>query len=81
VFLFDGDALVDATPAAREMLDDDSMSGGPWFRLLAQLEPIFPGLSLRIEGLQREGRFVLCSHEGMDPPLVLRAECLGGLTR
>ncbi len=81
VFLFDGEALVDATPAARAMVSHGLESGGPWFRVIAQLEPMFPGLSLRLEGIAREGRFVLCSREDMDPPLVLRAECLGGLTR
>ena len=81
VFLFDGDALVDATPTARAMLTHGLDSGGTWLRVVAQLEPMFPGLALRLDGLPREGRFVLCSREEMDPPLVLRAECLGGLTR
>ncbi len=48
---------------------------------LSRLEPLFPGLTLRMEGLEREGRFVLCSREDVEPPLVLRAENLGGLTR
>ena len=81
VFLFDGDALVDATPSARAMVYPDRDGSEPWFRMLARLEPMFPGLSLRIEGLNREGRFVLCSREDLEPPLVLRAENLGGLTR
>lgn len=81
VFLFDGESLVDATPSAREMVSNGVESGGPWFRVIAQLEPMFPGLALRLEGLPREGRFVLCSREDLEPPLVLRAECLGGLTR
>ncbi|MFZ1469798.1 MAG: PAS-domain containing protein [Paracoccaceae bacterium] len=81
VFLFDGDALVDATPSARELVTDDQGAGGPWFRALAHLEPMFPGLSRRLEGLPREGRFVLCSREDLAQPLVLRAESVGGLTR
>ncbi len=81
VFLFDGEMMVDATPSARAMVPGAEQGSGGWFRTLAQLEPMFPGLTLRIEGLGREGRFVLCSREDMEPPLVLRAECLGGLTR
>ncbi|GAB1361212.1 hypothetical protein MASR1M32_04480 [Rhodobacter sp.] len=55
VFLFDGGALVDATPSARAMMFPDRDGAEPWFRLLARLEPMFPCLSLRIEGLHREG--------------------------
>ena len=81
VFLFDGDALLDATPAARAMVAGGADSTAAWFRVLSRLEPMFPGLTLRIEGLHREGRFVLCSRADLEPPLVLRAETLGGLTR
>lgn len=79
VFLFDGDALVDATPSARALLTGSPR--GPWFDMVTRLEPMFPGFSQRLEGLQREGRFILCSREDLDPPLVLRAEYLGGLAR
>ena len=69
VFLFDGESLVDATPSAREMVSNGVESGGPWFRVIAQLEPMFPGLALRLEGLPREGRLTtrtrLCS---LPPP-------------
>lgn len=81
VFLFDGESVVDATPQARAMVPEGLSDSGAWFRTLSQLEPLFPGLTLRIEGLQREGRFVLCSREDLEPPLVLRAELVGGLTR
>ncbi|NPD14291.1 PAS domain-containing protein [Xinfangfangia sp. D13-10-4-6] len=81
VFIFDGEALVDATPPARALIANGVESGGPWFRALSRLEPMFPGLHTRLEGLQREGRFVLCSREDVSPPLVLRAEYIGGLTR
>lgn len=81
VFLFDGTALVDATPQARAMLSHTAEPAEAWFHTVALLEPMFPNLSTRLDGLQREGRFVLCSREDMEPPLVLRAECLGGLTR
>lgn len=81
VLLFDGDRLVDATPSGRALLSAGLAGGKAWMQALSRLEPIFPGLSLRLEGLQREGRFVLCSREDIEPPLVLRAEHLGGLTR
>ena len=80
VFVFDGEALVDATPPARAMIAAEGQASA-WARALSKLEPLFPGLSLRMEGLEREGRFVLCSREDVEPPLVLRAENLGGLTR
>lgn len=81
VFLFDGETLVDATPQARAMVALGREDTAAWFNTVSRLEPLFPGLSLRMEGLNREGRFVLCSRENLEPPLVLRAECLGGLTR
>lgn len=81
VFIFDEDRLLDATPPARALITPWSEEIGPWFRTLARLEPMFPGLGTRLEGLQREGRFVLCSREDLRPPLLLRAEYLGGLTR
>lgn len=84
VLLFDADRLVDATPSARAMLAGEAAPDpgeSLWLRALSRLEPIFPGLALRIEGLQREGRFILCSRADVAPPLVLRAEYLGGMTR
>lgn len=82
VLLFDGETLVDATPSGRAMLAGGIEGpGAAWIKALSKLEPLFPGLAARIEGLQREGRFVLCSREDVKPPLVLRAEHLGGLTR
>ncbi|MGA0539593.1 PAS-domain containing protein [Neotabrizicola sp. VNH66] len=81
VFLFDGEALVDATPEGRALLAGALASGGPWFRLLARLEPLFPGLTPRLDGLGREGGFLLSSAPQVDPPLLIRAESLGGLTR
>ncbi len=63
------------------MLGSALDGGRAWFNTVAHLDPLFPGLSTRLEGLNREGRFVLCSREDMEPPLVLRAERVGGLTR
>lgn len=81
VFLFDGDALVDATPSARALIRSDDPEARPWFLTLSRLEPLFPGISSRLEGISREGRFVLCSRENIRPALVIRAEWLGGMTR
>lgn len=81
VFLFDGERLVDATPAARAFLGSRTPVGRAWFRTLSQLEPLFPGLTQRLEDLHREGSFVQCSAEDIEPPLLLQAELLGGITR
>lgn len=81
VLLLDGEALVDATPSGRELVESGPEAGSARFRVLAGLEPLFPGLAARLGELEREGRFNLRSREGSGPSLVLRAEWLGGLTR
>ena len=81
VFLFDGPALIDATPTARTMIAEGIEGFDPWSRVLALMEPMFPGFTQRIDNLLHEGRFVICSREDLEPPMVLRAESLGGLTR
>lgn len=85
-FLFDGDILVDATPAARAMIaggrnQADNDPDTALRRMIAGLEPIFPGLGARLKDLEAEGRLVLRSGSRIDPPLVLEAEWLNGLTR
>lgn len=80
-FLFDGEALVDATPAAKALLSLSQARGGPWVRLLAYLSPHFPGFESRIAGLPGEGRIMLASADTSAQPLMLRAELRGGLTR
>lgn len=81
-FLFDGDALVDATPAARALLrHSPQLDGSPWPRLLAWLVPRFPDLTARLTGLPTEGRIVLASAESAGPALLLTLELRGGLTR
>ena len=81
VLLFDGSQLVDATPEGRALISGAERDGGPWLAALTRLDALFPGLGARIEGLNREGRFILCSREDVEPPMVLRAELVGGLTR
>ena len=81
VFLFDGEALLDATPSARFLLASSVVRGGPWFRFLARLGPMFPELEARVLTLPTDGQFLLPSRTGVLPPMVLRGEYLGGLTR
>jgi PAS domain-containing protein len=81
VFLFDGEAMVDATPSARFMLASSVVRGGPWLRLLARLGPMFPELEARVLTLPTDGQFMLASKDGILPPLVLRGELVGGLIR
>ena len=79
-YLFDGDRLIDATPAARSLLPagEDARA---WSRLLVRLGPVFPGLASHLEGLPRLGRVLLASAPDVQPPLVMRGEHAGGLTR
>ncbi|WP_309663355.1 PAS-domain containing protein [Tabrizicola sp.] len=81
VFVFDGEAMIDATPSARFMLASSVVRGGPWLRLLARLGPMFPELEARVLTLHGDGQFILPSKEGLLPPLVLRGEYVGGLIR
>lgn len=81
-FLFDGETLVDATPAARALLPHSPMRAGPaWPRLSAWLAPRFPGLGDALARLPAEGRITLTSAAGAGAPVMLLAEHLGGLTR
>ncbi len=82
-FLFDGEQLVDATPAARLLLSQGSTDAArlPWHRLLAWLGPRFADVPQILAEVATRGRMVMPSREGVDPPLVLIAEEVGGLTR
>lgn len=81
-FLFDGETLIDATPAARALLPFSPMRAGPALaRLTAWLSPRFPGLSDALARLPDEGRIALASAAGTGMPVVLLAEHRGGLTR
>ncbi len=80
VFLFDGDRLLDATPAARSLLP-----GGEdlcvWPRLLPRLQPMFPGLVQMLDSLPQTGTATIASAPDVTPPILLRGEHLTGLTR
>lgn len=79
-FLFDGERLIDATPAARSILPEGDDTGA-WPRLLAKLGPLFPGLAQEIEALPKVGRVLLASAAEVQPPVVLKGEQVQGLTR
>ena len=82
VLLFDGETLIDASPAARSMLAAASVHGSAWQRIMSFLSVRFPQVEDRIASLQREGRFVIDSVPSeKDGRLTLHAEWRGGLTR
>lgn len=80
-FLFDGETLIDATPGARALLSLSQAKGGPWLRLLAYLTPQFPGIEAQFACLPGQGSIALAAAGAAQPPLLLRAELRGGLTR
>ena len=85
VFLFDGDRLLDASPAARLLLPEAAEHGTgahtAWQRLLIRLGPTFPELSETVATLRATGLVHVTSAPGVLPPLVLKGESVGGLTR
>ena len=82
VLLFDGETLIDASPAARSMLAAASVQGSAWQRLMSFLSVRFPQVEDRIASLQRDGRFVMDSlPTEREDRLTLHAEWRGGLTR
>lgn len=80
VFLFDGDVLIDATPAARALIARDS-KGSPWLRLLAYLAPRFPDVENRLAILPEIGQVALTETQSDGSLLAFEAELRGGLTR
>ncbi|SNR32735.1 PAS domain-containing protein [Paracoccus sediminis] len=57
VLLFRDQALVDATPPARALLDRFSAPEGDWARLLQWIGPRFPDAINALGGIDRSGRF------------------------
>jgi len=80
MFLFDGDRLLDATPAGRSLLPEGEDTRA-WSRLMARLGPMFPDLPQVLENLPKLGQVTLTSAPGVVPPVLLRGEHLTGLTR
>ena len=79
-FLFDGERLVDASPAGRALLPEGEDSR-TFARLVARFGPDFPNLSERLTALPKVGLITIPSHPGVTPALVLKAENVAGLTR
>ena len=79
-FLFDGERLLDASPAARALLPEGE-DNRAWSRLLARFGPDFPSLADRLASLPRAGQIHIPSQPGHTPPMVLKAEHRSGLTR
>lgn len=80
VFLFDGDRLLDATPAARQLIPEAD-GPGTWQKLLVRLGPMFPGLADKVASLPRLGQVHVNSAPGIVPPLMMHAEHVSGMTR
>lgn len=82
-FLFDGETLLDATPAARALLAESPVPGTPWLRLLARLGPRFADLEKTVLALARDGQITLQAKGSHDQPdqMTLLAEMVGGVTR
>ncbi len=81
VFVFDGDLMIDASPAGRALLAAAPSGGTPHQRLMAFLSLRFPGVEARLDALEDEGRIVLDGAPRDDGPAVsLIAEWSAGLT-
>lgn len=81
VFLFDGDALVDASPGARALLARAERGGPPFLRLLSVLAPQFPDLERQLAALATTGTVSLAARPEPGTALALDAEWRGGLMR
>jgi PAS domain-containing protein len=79
-FLFDGERMVDASPAARALLPEGEDNRAK-ARMIARLGQDFPNLSERLANLPRTGQILVPSRPGVSPPLVLKGEHVSGLTR
>ena len=80
VFLFDGEALVDSSAAARALIHSLQGPGGPWAKLIQHLTPRFPDVQAGLAALAERGTLHLVAQPGKGPPLLLHAELRGGLT-
>lgn len=62
-FLFDGDALIDATAAGRRLLSYANTGGNDMARLVAILTPRFPELNARVAACGEDDRMLLLSDD------------------
>ena len=79
IFLFDDDALIDASDDARALLAASRVAGGPWARFMAYAVPRFPDLVDRLALLPELGR-VSITAQGADQ-VTLIAEWRSGLRK
>jgi PAS domain-containing protein len=79
VFLFDGEALLDASAGARALLSASARGGTAWHRFMAYAAPRFPGVEAQLDRLPDLGRIEIASPgaEGF----VLLAEWRSGVRR
>lgn len=77
-FLFDDDVLIDATPAARQLLSLAQRGGSCWTRLMQILRTRFPQVEERLADLLDQGTISITSDDGRS---LLRAEWHEGLAR
>lgn len=81
VFLFDGEALIDATPGGRQILSASRGRGSNWLRLIGHLTLYFPDVELQLQRLEEEGQIILDGRSSRGKMLLMTAELRGGLTR
>ncbi len=80
VFLFDGEALLDATPGARQILAASRGKGTAWPRLLGYLSAHFSDVREELGRLEEKGQIIL-SGKTAKGTLLLTASLTGGITR
>ena len=78
VFIFENETLLDATPAARQLLDTAPRTGTAWAHLAELLGPRFPRLTDWIKDLANIGEMELRSTDGTSR---LKAEWHDGVAR
>lgn len=79
-FLFDGEILIDSTPAARASRAH-RVERHPLDAAAGLSCPRFPDFETQLLRLQHEGRLMLATGDEASPALVLKAELRAGLTR
>lgn len=80
LFIFDGETLVDCSPAGRVLLASAPPLDTPRKRLLAALGEKFPDLESHLQSLETLGTFTLTMPQDTGTPLLLSAEWRGGLS-
>ncbi|AJE44906.1 PAS-domain containing protein [Celeribacter indicus] len=78
IFLFDDETIVNATPAARRLLETATATGSDWSRFLCVLLPRFPDLRSEMFELAERGEMLL---EARDGKAALKCEWRQGLAR